>query len=115
MSLTTEISTHTHQKTVVLFNLFLQRKYHVTLHILGQRVQATLGQIVFMQWYVRCKLPAYMAEHIDAVRAHMRKLEAEFKVKKAEAVSGKVRAPSRTAVVKPVPFAFLGKFEMDFK
>jgi hypothetical protein len=85
----------------------------VTLHVLGQRVRATLGQIVFMQWYIRCKLPAYMEQHIDEVRTHMRKLEADFKLSKT-CKTGKTRAASKTAVVKPIPVSFLGSFDMVF-
>jgi hypothetical protein len=68
-----------------------------------------------MQWYINCKLPEYMSEHIEDVRNHMRKLEADFKAKKVSANSVKSRQPSKTNVVKPIPFAFIGSFDMVFE
>lgn len=94
------------------FDVF-KRKYHVTLDIMGQRVEATLGQIIFMSWYIQHDLPAYMRDHIEEVRAHMRRMEANFKDKKNNMCKG-ARAPSRTNIVKPIPLCFDGKFELDF-
>jgi hypothetical protein len=54
-----------------------------------------------------------MEQHIDEVRTHMRKLEADFKLSKT-CKTGKTRAASKTAVVKPIPVSFLGSFDMVF-
>jgi hypothetical protein len=96
------------------FDIF-RRKHPVKLRILGEPIQATIGQITFLQWYFRCGLHEYMKEHEAEIKQHMKASELALKLRKQEDThSKKTRTASRPDLVKPLALLQTGNFSMNF-
>ncbi|KAG5184172.1 hypothetical protein JKP88DRAFT_255588 [Tribonema minus] len=71
-----------------VFDIF-RRKHQLKLIITGEQVDATVGQITFLQWYLRCNLHIYLAENMDTVKQHMKDSETALKEKKLNSTAHK--------------------------
>ncbi|KAG5187481.1 hypothetical protein JKP88DRAFT_243981 [Tribonema minus] len=97
-----------------VFDIF-RRKHQLKLMITGEQVDATVGQITFLQWYLRCNLHQYLAENMETVKQHMKDSETALREKKLNlAAHKKTRTASKPELVKPLAVVHRGSFQMDF-
>jgi hypothetical protein len=100
------------------FDVF-KRRNSIDATLLGVDIKTTVGQIVFLCWYQKNELPAFMEKNESKVRQHMQEQEKKGGKRKILKNSDpgkkkKMRAPSRSDAVKPVTRVFNGPITMTY-
>lgn len=92
------------------FDVF-KRTNLLHIKVFDQDIEATIGQVLFFQWFIECDLPTYLKTNFDLIKTHMKDMEMKTTTNENKKKS---RAASRPECVKPIPISYIGKFEMSF-